>query len=129
MLAIVAWDFYSACCLRHGKIVYKLQDIKLPVATIVVGFSDIFQKLTTFFVSYRDNRFDLNEAIKVVDFNVVCKSTLGKVNHEVNLDEPIKVVDFNVVCKSTLGKVNHAGCQMEHSPLVSPRACAAARPG
>ena len=30
--------FYSARCLRHAKIVYNFHDIKLPVATIVVGF-------------------------------------------------------------------------------------------
>ena len=35
---IVACDFYSARCSRYGKIVYNFHDIKLPVATIVVGF-------------------------------------------------------------------------------------------
>ena len=35
---IVACDFYSARCSRHGKIVYNFHDIKLPVATIVVRF-------------------------------------------------------------------------------------------
>ena len=38
LLAIVACDFCSPCCSRHGKIVYDFYDIKLPVATIVVGF-------------------------------------------------------------------------------------------
>ena len=38
LLMIVACDFYSARCSRHGKIVYDFHDIKLPVATIVVGF-------------------------------------------------------------------------------------------
>ena len=38
MLTIVACDFYSARCSRHEKIVYNFHDIKLPVATIVVGF-------------------------------------------------------------------------------------------
>ena len=38
LLTIVACDFYSARCSRHGKIVYDFHDIKLPVATIVVGF-------------------------------------------------------------------------------------------
>ena len=37
-LTIVACDFCSARCSRHGKIVYDFYDIKLPVATIVVGF-------------------------------------------------------------------------------------------
>ena len=37
-LTIVACDFCSARCSRHGKIVYDFHDIKLPVATIVVGF-------------------------------------------------------------------------------------------
>ena len=35
LLRIVACDFCSARCSRHGKIVYDLHDIKLPVATIV----------------------------------------------------------------------------------------------
>ena len=30
--------FYSARCSRYGKIVYDFHDIKLPTATIVVGF-------------------------------------------------------------------------------------------
>ena len=38
LLTIVACDFYSGHCARHGKIVYDFHDIKLPVATIVVGF-------------------------------------------------------------------------------------------
>ena len=38
LLTIVACDFCSARCSRHGKIVYDFYDIKLPVATIVVGF-------------------------------------------------------------------------------------------
>ena len=38
LLTIVACDFYSARCSRHEKIVYDFHDIKLPVATIVVGF-------------------------------------------------------------------------------------------
>ena len=38
LLTIVACDFCSARCSRHGKIVYDFHDIKLPVATIVVGF-------------------------------------------------------------------------------------------
>ena len=38
LLTIVACDFYSAHCSRHEKIVYDFHDIKLPVATIVVGF-------------------------------------------------------------------------------------------
>ena len=40
----VACDFYSARCSRHGKIVYNFHDIKLPVATIVVGtpFTPVF---------------------------------------------------------------------------------------
>ena len=38
LLTIVACDFCGARCLRHGKIVYNFHDIKLPVATIVVGF-------------------------------------------------------------------------------------------
>ena len=38
LLTIVACDFYSAHCSRHGKIVYDFHDIKLLVATIVVGF-------------------------------------------------------------------------------------------
>ena len=37
-LTIVACDFCSARCSRHGKIAYDFHDIKLPVATIVVGF-------------------------------------------------------------------------------------------
>ena len=55
LLTIVAcdfWDFCSGRCSRHGKIVYDFHDIKLPVATIVVGFQNMFQKPTTFFVSY-----------------------------------------------------------------------------
>ena len=52
LLTIVACDFYRARCSRHGKIVYDFHDIKLPVATIVVGFYIMFQKPTTFFVSY-----------------------------------------------------------------------------
>ena len=38
LLTIVACDFCSARCSRHGKIVYDFYDIKLPVATVVVGF-------------------------------------------------------------------------------------------
>ena len=38
LLTIVACDFYSARCSRHGKIVCDFHDIKLPVATTVVGF-------------------------------------------------------------------------------------------
>ena len=38
LLTIVACDFCSARCSRHGKIVYDFHDIKLPVATIVVEF-------------------------------------------------------------------------------------------
>ena len=38
LLTIVACDFCSARCSRHEKIVYDFHDIKLPVATIVVGF-------------------------------------------------------------------------------------------
>ena len=38
LLKIVACNFHSARCSRHGKIVYDFHDIKLPVATIVVGF-------------------------------------------------------------------------------------------
>ena len=38
LLTIVACDFCSARCSRHGKIVYDSHDIKLPVATIDVGF-------------------------------------------------------------------------------------------
>ena len=38
LLTIVACDFCSARCSRHGKIAYDFHDIKLPVATIVVGF-------------------------------------------------------------------------------------------
>ena len=38
LLSIVACDFCSARSSRHGKIVYDFYDIKLPVATIVVGF-------------------------------------------------------------------------------------------
>ena len=38
LLTIVACDFYSARCSCHGKIAYDFHDIKLPVATIVVGF-------------------------------------------------------------------------------------------
>ena len=38
LLTIVACDFCSARYWRHGKIVYDFYDIKLPVATIVVGF-------------------------------------------------------------------------------------------
>ena len=38
LLTIVACDFYRARCSRHGKIVYDFHDIKLPVATIVLGF-------------------------------------------------------------------------------------------
>ena len=38
LLTIVACDFCSARCSRHEKIVYDFQDIKLPAATIVVGF-------------------------------------------------------------------------------------------
>ena len=38
LLMIVACDFYSVRCSRHGKIVYDFHDIKLPVATIVIGF-------------------------------------------------------------------------------------------
>ena len=38
LLTIVACDFCSARCSRHGKIVYDFHDTKLPVATIVVGF-------------------------------------------------------------------------------------------
>ena len=38
LLTIVTCDFCSARCSRHGKIVYDFHDIKLPVATIVVGF-------------------------------------------------------------------------------------------
>ena len=38
LLTIVACDFCSTRCLRHEKIVYDFHDIKLPVATIVVGF-------------------------------------------------------------------------------------------
>ena len=52
LLTIVVCDFYSARCSRHGKIVYDFHDIKLHVATIVVGFQNMFQKPTTFFVSY-----------------------------------------------------------------------------
>ena len=37
LLTIVACDFCSARCSRHGKIVYDFYDIKLPVATIVVA--------------------------------------------------------------------------------------------
>ena len=51
-LMVVACDFYSARCLRHGKIVYDFHDIELPVAKIVVGFQNMFQKPATFFVSY-----------------------------------------------------------------------------
>ena len=38
LLTIVACDFCSARCSRHEKIVYDFHDIKLSVATIVVGF-------------------------------------------------------------------------------------------
>ena len=38
LLTIVACDFCSARCSRHEKIAYDFHDIKLPVATIVVGF-------------------------------------------------------------------------------------------
>ena len=38
LLTIVACDFCSAGCSRHGKIVYDFYDIRLPVATIVVEF-------------------------------------------------------------------------------------------
>ena len=38
LLTIVACNFDSVRCLRHGKAVYDFHDIKLPVATIVVGF-------------------------------------------------------------------------------------------
>ena len=44
--------FRSAPCSRHEKIVYDFRDIKLPVATIVVGFWSMFQRPTTIFVSY-----------------------------------------------------------------------------
>ena len=52
LLTIVACDFYSERCSRHGKIIYNFLNIKLHVATIVVGFENMFQKPTTFFVSY-----------------------------------------------------------------------------
>ena len=35
---IVACDFYSTRCLRHGKIINDFHDVKLPVATIVIRF-------------------------------------------------------------------------------------------
>ena len=38
LLTNVACDFCRARCLRHGNIVYDFHDIKLPVATIAVGF-------------------------------------------------------------------------------------------
>ena len=38
LLTNVACDFCRMRCSRHGKIVYDFHDIKLPVATIVVGF-------------------------------------------------------------------------------------------
>ena len=38
LLTIVVCDFYSARCSRHGKIVYDFHDVKLHVATIVLGF-------------------------------------------------------------------------------------------
>ena len=52
LLMIVKGNFYWVCSftLHHGIIVYKFHDIKLPVATIVIGFQTMFQMPTTFFV-------------------------------------------------------------------------------
>ena len=38
LLTIVACDFYSSRGSHRGKIVYDFHNIKLPVATIVIGF-------------------------------------------------------------------------------------------
>ena len=42
--------FCSARCLRQAKIVHNSHHVILCVATIVLGFLNMFQKATTFFV-------------------------------------------------------------------------------
>ena len=73
LLTIDACDFYSARCSRHGKNGYDFHDIKLPVATIVVGFSNVFQKPRHSSFRTRQSqascRLDLHETTRVVDLS------------------------------------------------------------